>query len=132
MKNLSTTRISHLYEYDPLVLLNLRRLPARVNVRGASALLNFEPVAIMMLVALGFLKPLGNPHGSKHKYFSSITLLGLSEDKKWLERTPAEAPAAPPQSPVIRCPGNPEGRNRSSGYAHRLKERKRYANRLSD
>jgi hypothetical protein len=85
MKNLSTTRISHLYEYDPLVLLNLRRLPARVNVRGASALLNFEPVAIMMLVALGFLKPLGNPHGSKHKYFSSITLLGLSEDKKWLD-----------------------------------------------
>jgi hypothetical protein len=90
MKNLSTTRISHLYEYDPLVLLNLRRLPARVNVRGASALLNFEPVAIMMLVALGFLKPLGNPHGSKHKYFSSITLLGLSEDKKWLDDATSE------------------------------------------
>jgi hypothetical protein len=85
MKNLYTARISHLYDYDPLVLLNLRRLPGRVSVRGASALLNFEPVAIRTLIALGRLKPLGNPHSTEHKYFSSSTLLRLSDDEKWLD-----------------------------------------------
>ena len=57
MKNLSTARISHLLDYDPLLLLNLRRLPGRVSVRGAAALLNFEPVAIRTLIALRLLKP---------------------------------------------------------------------------
>ena len=85
MKNLSTARISHLLDYDPLLLLNLRRLPGRVSVRGASALLNFEPVAIRALIALGLLKPLGNPQSTEHKYFSSHTLLRLSDDEKWLD-----------------------------------------------
>jgi hypothetical protein len=85
MKNLYTARISHLYDYEPLVLLNLRRLPGRVSVRGASALLNFEPVAIRALIALGLLKPLGNPQSTEHKYFSSHTLLRLSDDEKWLD-----------------------------------------------
>ena len=85
MKNLHTARISHLYDYEPLVLLNLRRLPGRVSVRGASALLNFEPVAIRALIALGLLKPLGNPQSTEHKYFSSSTLLRLSDDEKWLD-----------------------------------------------
>jgi hypothetical protein len=87
MKNLYTARISHLYDYDFLVLLNLRRLPGRVSVRGASALLNFEPVAIRTLIALGRLKPLGNPHSTEHKYFSSSTLLRLSDDEKWLDES---------------------------------------------
>jgi len=85
MKNLHTARISHLYDHEPLVLLNLRRLPGRVSVRGASALLNFEPVAIRALIALGLLKPLGNPQSTEHKYFSSHTLLRLSDDEKWLD-----------------------------------------------
>jgi len=85
MKNLSTARISHLLDYDPLLLLNLRRLPGRVSVRGASALLNFEPVAIRTLIALRLLKPLGNPRSNEHKYFSSRTLLRLSDDEKWLD-----------------------------------------------
>jgi hypothetical protein len=85
MKNLSTARISHLLDYDPLLLLNLRRLPGRDSVRGAAALLNFEPVAIRTLIALRLLKPLGNPHSNEHKYFSSSTLLRLSDDEKWLD-----------------------------------------------
>jgi hypothetical protein len=84
MKNTHTARISHLYDYDPLVLLNLRRLPARVNYRGASALLNFESISIRTLVALGLLKPLGNPSSTEHKYFATRTLLRLSDDEKWL------------------------------------------------
>jgi hypothetical protein len=84
MKKQNSTRVSHSYDFDPLVLLNLRRLPARVSYRGAAALLNFEPIAIRTLVALGLLKPLGNPHSTEHKYFSSRTLLRLSDNEKWL------------------------------------------------
>jgi hypothetical protein len=85
MKNLYTARISQVFDHDPLVLLNLRRLPGRVSIRGASALLNFEPVAVRTLIALGFLKPLGNPHSTEHKYFASRTLLKLSENEKWMD-----------------------------------------------
>ena len=85
MNNQNSAPTSHSYDFDPQVLLNLRRLPARVGCRGAAALLNFEPVAIRTLVALGLLKPLGNPQSTEHKYFSSHTLLRLSDDEKWLD-----------------------------------------------
>ena len=84
MQKHNSTRVSTRYDYDPLVLLNLRRLPARVSFRGAAALLNFEPVAVRTLVALGFLKPLGGAKGSEHKYFSTASLLKLSNNEKWL------------------------------------------------
>ena len=48
-------------------------------------MLNFEPVAIRTLVALGLLKPLGNPHSTEHKYFSTRALLKLSDNEKWLD-----------------------------------------------
>ena len=73
-----------MYDNNPLTLLNLRRLPARVDYQGAGVLLNMEPVAIKVLVGLGHLKPLGNPHRHEHKYFSSHMLLRLAEDEKWL------------------------------------------------
>jgi hypothetical protein len=84
MKNLYSSRISQVFDHDPLVLLNLRRLPARVGYRGAAALLNFEPISIRTLVALGLLKPLGNPSSTEHKYFATRTLLRLSDNEKWL------------------------------------------------
>jgi hypothetical protein len=73
-----------MYDNNPATFLNLRRLPARVDYQGAAYLLNFEIVAIRALVELGYLKPLGNPKGMEHKYFSSRTLLTLAEDEKWL------------------------------------------------
>lgn len=73
-----------MYDNDPTTLLNLCRLPARVDYRGAAYLLNFEIVAIRALVELGYLKPLGNPKGTEHKYFASCTLLKLAGDEKWL------------------------------------------------
>jgi hypothetical protein len=73
-----------MYDNNPVTFLNLRRLPARVDYQGAAYLLNFEVVAIRALVELGYLKPLGNPKGMEHKYFSSRTLLKLAEDEKWL------------------------------------------------
>jgi hypothetical protein len=73
-----------MYDNNPLTLLNLRRLPARVDYQGASVLLHFEPLAIKILVNLGHLKPLGNPQRHEHKYFSSSVLLKLAVDEKWL------------------------------------------------
>jgi hypothetical protein len=73
-----------MYDHNPLTLLNLRRLPARIDYQGAAYLLNFEVVAIRALVELGFLKPLGSPKGMEHKYLASRTLLKLADDEKWL------------------------------------------------
>jgi hypothetical protein len=73
-----------MYDQNPVTLLNLRRLPARVDYHGAACLLNFEVVAMRALVELGYLKPLGSPKGTEHKYFASRTLLKLADDEKWL------------------------------------------------
>ncbi len=73
-----------MYDNNPLTLLNLERLPARVDYEGAAVLLNFEVLAIKALVEIGQLKPLGNPQGNEHKYFSTRMLLRLGDDEKWL------------------------------------------------
>ena|ERR1700683_4997334 len=73
-----------MYDNNPLTLLRLPRLPARVDYHGAAVLLNFEVLAIKALVEIGILKPLGNPQGHEHKYFSSQMLLRLADDEKWL------------------------------------------------
>ena len=73
-----------MYDNNPLTLLKLHRLPARVDYRGAAVLLNFEVLAIKALVEIGQLKPLGNPQRHEHKYFSSQMVLRLAVDEKWL------------------------------------------------
>ncbi len=73
-----------MYDNNPITLLNLTRLPARVDYRGAGVLLHFEPVAIRALVELGYLKPAGNLKGSEHKYFCTKTIQNLANDEKWV------------------------------------------------
>jgi hypothetical protein len=73
-----------MYDNNPTTLLNLRRLPGRIDYQGAAYLLNFEVVAIRALVELGYLKPLGSPKGTEHKYLASRTILKLADDEKWL------------------------------------------------
>jgi hypothetical protein len=77
-------RSTLMYDNNPVTLLNLRRLPARVDCQGAAVLLHFEPVALKALVGLGYLKFLGNPKGSEHKYFCTKTILDYAQDEKWL------------------------------------------------
>jgi hypothetical protein len=72
------------YDNNPLTLLNLTRLPARLDCQGAGILLNFETVSIRALVELGLLKAAGNPKGNEHKYFSTKTILKLADDEKWV------------------------------------------------
>jgi hypothetical protein len=73
-----------LYDNNPITLLNLVRLPARVDYQGAAVLLNFEVVSLKALVELGHLKPTGNPKGTEHRYFCTKTILKLGDDEKWI------------------------------------------------
>ena len=69
--------------------LNLARLPARFNVEQAAAYLNFKPHDIPILVARGFLKPLGRPTPNSEKYFARTQLLKVENDEEWLSRATA-------------------------------------------
>jgi hypothetical protein len=73
-----------MYDNNPITLLNLNRLPARVDYHGAGVLLNFEVVAIKALVEMGYLKPAGNLKGLEHKYFVTKTIVKLADDEKWV------------------------------------------------
>jgi hypothetical protein len=64
--------------------LNLNRLPARLNVAQTAACLGFAPYHIPVLVARGFLKPLGHPKPNGEKYFARSKVLEHAEDEKWL------------------------------------------------
>jgi hypothetical protein len=73
-----------MYDNSPITLLNLRRLPARVDYHGAGVLLHFQVVGIKALVEMGYLKPAGNLKGSEHKYFVTKDILKLADDSKWV------------------------------------------------
>ena len=77
---------------DKFEFLNLRLLPGKVDYRQAGYILAFEPVAIQRLVALGYLKPLGNNAGTEHKYFSTQTILECARDAKWMDIRPNSNP----------------------------------------
>lgn len=63
-------------------VLNLRRLPARLNVQQAAALLNCGEHDIPVLVSNGLLKPLGHPPANAVKYFAPTDVLELAGDGK--------------------------------------------------
>jgi hypothetical protein len=64
--------------------LNLSRLPARLNVAQTAACLGFAAYHIPVLVARGFLKPLGHPKQNGEKFFARSRVLQVAEDEKWL------------------------------------------------
>jgi len=59
-------------------LLNLRRLPAMLNVQQTAVLLGLAEHDIPMLIGVGLLKPLGDPPSNAVKYFASIQVLELA------------------------------------------------------
>ena len=52
----------------------------------AAWFLGFEPHEIPILVAAGFLKPLGHPARNAPKFFATQALEQLRQDEKWLGR----------------------------------------------
>ena len=67
-------------------LLNLARLPARLNVAQTAAYLGFKPHDIPILVARGLLKPLGRPPQNSEKYFARTKLVEAENNEDWLSR----------------------------------------------
>ena len=67
-------------------LLNLRRLPARLQTEEVAACLGFKPHDIPILVREGLLKPLASGPRNCVKYFSATVIEGLARDDRWLDR----------------------------------------------
>jgi hypothetical protein len=59
-------------------LLNLRRLPAMLNIQQTAVLLGLAEHDVPVLINLGLLKPLGDPPPNAVKYFASIQVLELA------------------------------------------------------
>lgn len=67
-------------------ILSLPRLPARLDVRQAAEVLGFLPHEITVLMKSGLLKPLGKPAPNGHKFFCTVELAALSENREWLDK----------------------------------------------
>jgi hypothetical protein len=67
-------------------LLNLRRLPARLNTEETAVLLGFKAHDIPLLVRAGLLKPLASGPRNCVKYFSSVAVERSARDEKWLDK----------------------------------------------
>lgn len=71
---------------ERLALLNCRRLPARLDVAQAAALLNFGEHDIRFLAGSGLLPPLGKPAANAPKFFAASEIASLAENREWLEK----------------------------------------------
>jgi len=74
---------------DLKAILNLARLPARLNTAQTAACLGFKPHDIPVLTARGFLKPLGRPMPNSDKYYAQSRILERADDEEWLSRATA-------------------------------------------
>jgi hypothetical protein len=64
----------------------LGRLPARLTTEQVAWVLNCQAHDVPVLVAARLLKPLGNPLPNGVKYFATVELLELMEDRTWLAK----------------------------------------------
>ena len=85
-KNDADKHASALYvlNNDLKAILNLNRLPARLNTVLTAACLGFKPHDIPVLAARGFLKPLGDPMPNSDKYYARARVLERLDDEEWL------------------------------------------------
>ncbi len=66
-----------------------RQIPARLNAEHVAWLLNCPPHDIPVLVGARLLKPLGNPPANGVKYFATMDVLELTQDRGWLNKATA-------------------------------------------
>jgi hypothetical protein len=62
------------------------RLPARLDARQTAELLGFQEHDIATLIREHLLVPLGKPAANAIKYFSTVEISALAEDRQWLSR----------------------------------------------
>lgn len=71
-------------QYKFLMLLG--QLPARLTAEQAAWVLNCQPHDVPALVTAKLLKPLGNPPANGIKFFATVDVLELVQDRSWLAR----------------------------------------------
>ena len=69
-----------------VALLNTRRLPARLNVNQAAAVLGFAPYDLPVLTRKKLMRTLGQPKANSAKYYAARTIEALSRDVDWLSK----------------------------------------------
>lgn len=74
---------------DLKTILNLARLPGRLNIAQTAACLGFKPHDIPVLAARGFLKPLSRPVQNSDKYYAWSGVMEVADDEEWLSRATA-------------------------------------------
>ena len=62
-----------------------RRLSARINVETVAEIIGCTHEDVTLLVQAHVLKPLGKPGQNAVKWFSSVEVLQLTADRKWLD-----------------------------------------------
>jgi len=67
-------------------ILNLRRIPARLDSAQAARLLGFQPHDVPLLIGARLLVPLGKPAPNGVKFFAAVDILRCAEDRDWLDR----------------------------------------------
>jgi hypothetical protein len=71
---------------DVSSLLNCRRLPARLTTHETAVVLGFHEHDIPGLVAAKLLSPLGKPAPNAPKYYATVEIVTLSQDREWLSQ----------------------------------------------
>jgi hypothetical protein len=64
----------------------LGKLPARLTVDQVAWVLNCQAHDVPTLVAARLLKPLGNPPPNGIKFFATVEITELSQDRTWLTK----------------------------------------------
>ena len=67
-------------------ILLLARLPARLDVNQTAEVLGFLPYEISVLMRIGVVRPLGRPAPNGHKFFCTVEILELSQNREWLDK----------------------------------------------
>src|SRR5947199_1233233 len=67
-------------------ILEVLRLPARLDVRQTAMLLGVQADEIQILMRAKLLKPLGEPAQNGHKFFSTSDIEALGRDRAWLDK----------------------------------------------
>ena len=67
-------------------LFQCRRLPARLTVEQAAAMLGFHPDGILYLVEIGLIDALGGAPCGVQRLFAAVYIEQLGQDVKWLAK----------------------------------------------
>ena len=70
-------------------LMLVGRPPVRLTSEQAAWLLNCQPHDLPILVTARLLKPLGEPQPNSVKYFATVELLDLANNRVWLNKATA-------------------------------------------